>query len=299
MAEPIRIKIDTSEYMPPEEEDIEAAKLFILQREENARRLEKRIDEILADAAARIVIICYRYKVDPKLLYFSVGFNEQMMDEIAAVMDEIEEKILDLILEYATRVTGDRTRIAALLQWLATLGRGNRNLKDTLDGYLFKTMKDWEAAIAALIFAGADETRAVTKIKTHLHTIYTMPEVTAAFRIAEKFTATYIRRRGVTQGGVGLSNNGSTNVTSMAKTTLQMAWMRDRRNEMEEDGAAGYYVLRGSTFPCDLCDSMTGFHPIEDTRGFPPYHPHCCCFVVPIKAKNNNTEQLWNYQQQR
>ena len=276
------IKLDTKKYQAPSQQDIDAAKQFILQREENARMLEDKIDELLADAAEKIVIICYRYDVDPQKLYIASGFNEQMMNEIAEVMDELEEEILAMMQEYATRSTKDRDRINALLLWMASLGRGNRNLRDTLEGYLYKFMKDLEAAIAALRFADATMADAVTKVKTNLHTIYTMPEVMAAFKNASEFAATYIQSRGVQKGGVGLSNNGSTNVTNMARLTLQMVWMRSHRLEMEEDGAAGFYVLRGSNYPCDYCDSKVGFHPMTDIDYFPPFHGHCCCYVVPI-----------------
>ena len=276
------IKLDTKKYQAPSQQDIDAAKQFILQREENARMLEDKIDELLADAAEKIVIICYRYDVDPQKLYIASGFNEQMMNEISEVMDELEEEILALTQEYATRSTKDRDRINALLLWMVSLGRGNRNLRDTLEGYLYKFMKDLEAAIAALRFADATIGDAVTKVKTNLHTIYTMPEVMAAFKNASEFAATYIQSRGVQKGGVGLSNNGSTNVTNMARLTLQMVWMRSRRLEMEEDGAAGFYVLRGSNYPCDYCDSKVGFHPMTDIDYFPPFHGHCCCYVLPI-----------------
>jgi len=284
MADSIRVKLDTSKYVAPTQADINAAKQFILQREEYARLLEKRVDDILNEAAERIVIICYRYDVDPKRLYFGSGFNEQMMEEISFVMDEIEEAILDLINEYSTITTKDKDRTNALLLWIASLGRGNKNLQGTLDGYLFKFMKDLEAAIAALRYSETAMAEAVTKVKSHLHSIYTMPEVVAAFKEASTFAATYIQSKGVQQGGVGLSNNGSTNVTKMARITLQMAWMREYRTGFEERGAVGFYVLRGSSYPCSLCDSKVGFHVIDETDYFPPFHPNCCCYVVPIQG---------------
>ena len=125
---------------------------------------------------------------------------------------------------------------------------------------------------------------AVTKVKTHLHTIYTMPEVLAAFKEASTFAATYIQSKGVQKGGVGLQKNGSTNVTKMARVTLQMAWMRSYRMDFEESGAVGFYVLRGSSYPCSLCDSKVGFHVIDETDCFPPFHPNCCCYVIPIQG---------------
>lgn len=288
----ITISLDTSRYIQPVKEDIFSAKQFILRREEYARILEAKVDDSLANAAQEIVTICYKYNVDPLKFSISSQYNEQMMAEIAEVMDNVEQEIMDYIYEYSTAVTDDRNHINTLMAWMATLGRGNRNLVDTLDGYLYKAMKDWETAIAALRFAKVEMAVAVTKIKSHLHSIYTMPEVKATFNHTDDFNATYIRSRGVMQGGVGLSNNGSTNVTNMAKITLQMAWMKEQSMEYEEDGATGYYVLRGSSYPCELCDSMVGFHKMEDIDGYPPYHGHCCCYVIPIFSSetNNNGE---------
>lgn len=301
MSNSIKIKLDTSQYKPPTQEDITSAKQFILRRNDYARILGDKVDDLLEDAAARIVTICYKYNISPKEFEISSRYNEPMMEEISTVMDELEEDIITLTYDYSSQVLDDsqKDRKTALLLWIASLGRGNRNFQDTLDGYLYKTMKDWEAAIAALRYANVQVAEAITKIKTNLHTIYTMPEVTTAFKDAEEFNATYIKSRGVNKGAVGLSNNGSTNVTNMAKLTLQMAWMREQGIEFDESGAEGYYVLRGSSYPCDLCDSMVGFHKMEDIDGYPPYHGHCCCYVIPIFPAETKVEETTSSTQDR
>lgn len=258
------------------------------------------MDDCLEDAAQEIVSICYKYNVDPKEFAINSKYNEKMMDEIAEVMDELEADIMSLIYDYSLRVTDDEKHRNLLAAWIALLGRGNNNLQDTLDGYLYKTMKDWEAAIAALRFANVAMADAVTKVKSNLHSIYTMPEVTAAFKHADDFNATYIQSHGVMAGGVGLSNNGSTNVTNMARLTLQMAWMREQGIEFDESGAAGYYQLRGSAYPCSVCDDEVGFHKgLEDLYTKPYPHPHCCCYRIPIFAleeSNADTERWDEYQ---
>ena len=255
------------------------------------------MDDCLEDAAQDIVSICYKYDVDPKEFAINSKYNEKMMDEIADVMDELEADIMSLIYDYSLRVTDDEKHRNLLAAWIALLGRGNNNLQDTLDGYLYKTMKDWEAAIAALRFANVAMADAVTKVKSNLHSIYTMPEVTAAFKHADDFNATYIQSHGVMAGGVGLSNNGSTNVTNMARLTLQMAWMREQGIEFDESGAAGYYQLRGSAYPCSVCDDEVGFHKgLEDLYTKPYPHPHCCCYRIPIFAleEGNADTERWN-----
>lgn len=283
MAESIKIRLDGSQYRLPTQEDITSAKQFVLRRNEAARVLESKIDDCLADMAQAIVSVCYKYEVVPEEFEISSRYNEQMMSEISDIMDEAESDITNLIYEYSTQSTKDRDRINMLLAWIATLGRNNNNLQNTLDNYLYKTMKDVEAAVAALRYANVKKSDAITKIKTHLHTIYTMPEVQAAFKTASSFNATYIRSRGVVKGNVGLSNNGSTNVTNMAKITLQMAWNRSQGMDFQKEGAVGYYQLRGSSYPCEACDDEVGFHlGLEEIFERPLVHPHCCCYRVPI-----------------
>lgn len=300
MADSIKIKLDGSQYRLPTQDDITSAKQFILRRNDYARLLESKVDDCLEDAAQEIVSICYKYDVDPKEFAINSKYNEKMMDEIAEVMDELEADIMSLIYDYSLRVTDDEKHRNLLAAWIALLGRGNNNLQDTLDGYLYKTMKDWEAAIAALRFANVAMADAVTKVKSNLHSIYTMPELTAAFKHADDFNATYIQSHGVMAGGVGLSNNGSTNVTNMARLTLQMAWMREQGIEFDESGAAGYYQLRGSAYPCSVCDDEVGFHKgLEDLYTKPYPHPHCCCYRIPIFALeegNADTERWDEYQ---
>lgn len=288
MASSIKLKINSEKYTTPNAEDIQDAKEFVLLREETGLLLQGRIDNMLEEAAERIVIICYAYGVDPKRLLFSSSFNEEMMMEIGDVMNELEEEIMDLMLDYSTRVTTDKDRINALLLWLSTLGRGDRNLQETLEGYMYKMMQDWNAAIAAMMYMGVKEKEAVTKIKTYLHDIYQMPEVMTVIRSRRtEFAATYIYYGGIQKGAVGISNNGSTNVTNLAKRTLQMAWMRSQAMDFKEDGASGYYQLRGSTYNCDICDDEVGFHPNIDEILTKPYpHPGCCCYRVPIYGKD-------------
>lgn len=285
---------NTDKYATPTNEDIQAAKRYILMREEYAVILGERIDDLLLIAADEIVSICYKYNVDPKRLVFSSSFNASMMEEIADAMDELEEAIYDLILEYSTRATNDTDRIKAVLPWLEDLGRGDNNLRDTLHGYLHKTMKDWEAAIAAMLFMGLLQGKAIERIIAYLHNIYGMPEVLTAMRRKFEFSATYIRLGGVQPGAVGISNNGSTNVVNMGKTTLQMTWMRIQGMEFKDNGAIGYWQGRGSTFNCDICDDEVGFHDdINDIYDKPYPHPHCQCWRAPVYSKEQ-MEQLEN-----
>lgn len=45
-------------------------------------------------------------------------------------------------------------------------------------------------------------------------------------------------------------------------------------------GSRGYFVVRGSSYPCDECESHVGYHPIGDEENLPMYHNHCRCMTI-------------------
>lgn len=52
----------------------------------------------------------------------------------------------------------------------------------------------------------------------------------------------------------------------------------------EDDKIIGWYTIRGSNYPCELCDSFVGkFH--DQSEIFYGYHPRCCCIMIPVTEK--------------
>ena len=269
-------------YQTPSDEDIQSGKNFVLRRESASNILASLIDSMLADAAANITQIAYRYGVKPTEFQISTIYNPSMFAEISQVLDEIEDEILDLTESYSMKCTKDEKKKLWLLPWLLALGRGNKGLRQTLEDRLWIFSRDLEAMIAAAANAKMNQTKAVSLIRSNIHTAYNMPGMQSAFAQASLFKAKYIRTRGVKKGNRGNSNSEANNILRFAKSTVQMAWMHYHHKLYEEQGAAGYMCFRGSTFPCLECDSICGvFHPIEEGMVL-PVHSSCCCFSVPV-----------------
>ena len=273
-------------YQMPSEQQVSSAKKYLLLREQAANALSLLVDALLSDAAGEITRICYKYGVNPTAFTISSSYNEKMMEEVAEVMDKLEEDILELIGDYSTACTSNKEKKRLLLLWVLTLGKNNQGLQQTIHQRLRMFLRDLEAMIAAAKTAKFDIIKAVTVIKGNIHTAYQMPGMIAAFDKASLYEAEYIRSRGVKHGYRGSSNSEANNINRMAKTTLQMAWMHQQRQNYEEQGAAGFYVLRGSTYHCDYCQSYVGFHTIGDVEAFPPRHASCCCLAIPVFEKD-------------
>ena len=285
MADAIKIQLQDI-YEPITEEQVRSSKNYVLRREKAASALATLVDALLEDAAGEITRICYRYGVNPTTFTISGAYNVKMMEEVAKVMDKLEEDILTLISDYSTICTEDKEKKNLLLLWVLALGRNNQGLRQSLEQRLRVFLKDIEAMIAVAKTAKFDISKALILIKGNLHTVYQMPGMTAAFQNASLYEAEFIRSRGVKAGNRGSSNSEANNILRFAKMTLQMAWMHSLQQKFEEEGAAGYVCLRGSSYPCSFCDEVCGvFYPIESQ--FPlPVHPNCACYAVPVYEKD-------------
>lgn len=307
----MKLDIDTSQYRYPTDKEIADAKKFILRRENYAQILDGRVDDILTEAAGEIAQICLKYNIPAK--DFTMSSNSKMFQEVSDVMDAAEERIMALIEDFSTRVTDDNGKKKLILLWIASLGRNNMNLQQTLDGYMYRYLYDLEAIIAAYKLRMENNTKltsaaVVSQIKASQHSVYTNPAVVAAMsaRNITQMQARYIRSHGnhkndgVPLSYVGVSNSNANNIVNMAKLTMRMAWSRDLAIDYTSDKEiVGFYVARGSSYPCDYCQSYVGYHPISEADALPPRHNSCQCYVIPIygKVENEDNEKIWNFQQ--
>lgn len=80
--------------------------------------------------------------------------------------------------------------------------------------------------------------------------------------------------------GVGRTNVASTAIYNNVENTIALAYSEIDHNYASFNGANGFYVYRGSSYPCAECQSHVGFHKMGDE--YPPFHGHCVCYAVYI-----------------
>ena len=298
MPKPIKITLDTSRYVAPTEADIREAKRYILHRNDVANELQYVIADLLQNAAVKIVRIAYKYNFPGEV--FTIGASPEQQQEINAVMDELEQKILERLEEMildgiadddnlsAVPVGFPAARRAALLAFMLSLGHGNRNLRSTLFNYEWRFLYDLEAAIAALKLVGTDEANAITRVRSSIGSIYTMSEVQAAIKRPNNVMAEFLRTQGVPHNPDGTPNlqgvprEGYNAIINSIRITNDIVWGHNQFLNFVDRNAAGFYVLRGSDYRCKMCDDNTGFHHMSEQEALPPLHPHCQCYAIPI-----------------
>lgn len=265
-------------YDMPTEDDVRDAKRWTRERNDNAAALAAAILLLLKRTSKELIQIAYQYSCAPEQWQFSQ--NKALRERVAVVMSELEGKILAKTEKFSLALAGDEKQ--AVRTWMLSLkSKGCKDLQSTLHARLTQWLYDTEAQIAAVKLAGYDVSKAVNRIPPAMKSVYTMPEVLAAFK--KNSAARFIRSKGVHHDNRGLSSSGANNVESFAYQTAVKVWEHTRYVQMKDSGMAGYVCIRGSNFPCGACDDVCYiFHPIEEGMVL-PVHSHCCCVAIYIK----------------
>lgn len=254
--------------MQPKESDIEAAKAYLRLRLEAELSMSYNLELIMREAAERFVDICYKANISPDHISFDklpVNVRMQLEEVIAWLRETIDDYFLTLAI-YDHEDTRDL--ILPLI-----LGRNHgMTFAERLEDYCSKYRDELLLLISAGLFLGLSKSALSKSIGEHLKKPYNNPAL--ADGIASPLTY-----------GRGHSNSMFTAISGLTRFGIAQAWMKNKYIEDRKDGCIGWVVQRGSTVPCDICDSMVGFH--TDESELPLYHLSCCCIAIPIYSNRD------------
>ncbi len=276
----------------PTDDEIRAAKEYILRRSEAASAAQDIAGDYIEDVAVELVRIAYKYNVPISEFLFDSSVDEDMMDEVTEVMEMLDEQLYDTIELYALSCAPyGSDRHYALLALFLTLGHRNLGMRETLFAYEWRMLRQAEALIASYRSSGLTLDEALKKMRLDIKNFTASPDLRSAFSHRSDFSAPYILN-----GGKATFPDGSPNVKGVAvdgynaikflfgAATAQI-WMRNQMEEMrEQENCIGYWQDRGGNYPCDLCEGEVGFHTLEEGSpdDEPLVHFNCMCWRCPI-----------------
>ena len=252
----------------PTENDIEQAKAYVRRRLEAEDSMTLNLERYMKEAARRIADIAWRYRVPPSLFRFSADCNlEAEVDEVIRWLKaKIEEAAFTLATAYGDEDDKD------IIAYISAENHG-KTFAQRNDTYCRRFKFELEGALAAALILGAAKDKAVQAVNAYLR----MPYANPMFREAAKMdaSATRLQSGGISYGpGRAVAMlNALDNLTGHA---VSQGWMKHWADI--HDGAAGFFSYRGSSYPCSLCDTMVGWHPMSDYRG--GWHLRCKCYFV-------------------
>lgn len=247
----------------PKESDIEAAKEYLRQRIEAEESMDYNLDIVMREAAERIVEICYSASIDPK--HFSYDkLPRSAQSQIDDVIDWLRDTIDDYFL---TLAIADQEENRDLILPLILGENHGKTFDERLSDYCDKYKDELMLLVGAGLFLGVAKSALVKSIGDNLKHPYANQLL--ADGIGESISY-----------GRGRTNSMFTAIGDLTQFGIAQGWMGNQYINNRKDGCVGWYVMRGSSFPCEHCDSMAGFH--TDESELPLYHGHCRCYAVPV-----------------
>lgn len=288
MAKKLTIKLDVSRYRKPTQKELNAAKRYVVRRSEAANALQDIAEDEILDAAVDIAQIAMRYDIDPQRFAFDSSVDEGMMREVAAVMDSLEESLMDHLEGYATAPAKDEGTRYLLWGIVLALGHRNMGLRATVHEYLWRTLRQTEALVVAAKQQGLTQTQTTSLVRSSLANVRGSRAYQSLMRYRHLYDAPFVNSGGRatfsdgTPNVQGVATSGLTATLNVLKGAVDKAWTEAQKMEMQRDGAVGYWQFRGSDYPCDACDEEVGFHELGDIENDELVHFNCCCGRIPI-----------------
>lgn len=245
---------------------------FAVKRSQAQRNVESHVADILFDCAKNVVTASKRYRGNGRLT------NESALLSYAKnATAEAEEKIGDYIAAYSKASC-------------KILGIDSENVESFLVSDIFgKTTKERNTTylanfaedIVRMIKAGTLMNYTDQQLLSAVRTGYKDPYRTSVVTKAKKKDINI----DVPSYGKGIFRNAYQNIVRNARQVVSLAWSKAEQEYGRENGATGYQVFRGSSFPCPVCDDLCGYvHPL-DTMVIPA-HVNCVCRAEFIYTKS-------------
>ena len=249
--------------------------------------LTEKVKEAYLRAFRRAATATYASGLAPSYFEFKKSF---LLDaEINVILDSLIADIYKLILQYSDQVD----RLAKLKNqteeqsdYLPFVFRNikGKNIEDRLQGYKEDSKYEFEAFLAASMLLKRPISFVVQDFSQYATTPYASPTVKSVLsnKIPFLISARMLLRKGIVYGQSGKYNSALNSLTRLSEGSVADAFGFGDLDYMRKSGAIGYFVSRGSSYPCQVCDDNTGFHPITEMTL--PVHPRCMCYAVPVFA---------------
>lgn len=253
--------------------ELQRALEYIQERLSIQAEARDKLADSLYIAALKLIKLSRKYMGTSR--DFSFSMNKDLERNVDAIIEELEDELYSLTETYGSKGADKKTKKVILL-FIASKIFG-KTLKQRLPSYgkMFKT--EIENLIASASVTKTSYNSVVSAAKTYVKN----PKASNIIKKAENlgFTPNEYNVEGAIK--ISYGNIERVVIDTIARARQKMYQIEEK----EKHGTNAWYVRRGSSYPCSLCDMQTGIH--KSDFELPPYHPNCVCLAIPIKLKEN------------
>lgn len=238
---------------------LEEAKEYILRRLRNELSMERDIDSLLTEYAGLLIE------------FMLAG------EDYESLIDELIQHILDDC--YLLGVDEREERRSGIMAYMNS-ERGGSTLEERVRERCMTFAGEIQSTVLAGMTLGKSDGDILDAVLHDMKHPWDNDILAEARELRDSGVKTFEFQIDAPSLGRGVEVSSSGALKTITAYAIADAWMYDLFWTNRD--ATGYYVARGSSYPCDECDEAahTGPHPMDDWTHFAPLHPHCVCAVI-------------------
>lgn len=244
---------------------------YALKRAQASRNCERHLQKLLFSAAKDILARSAKYRTKGKL-----AREEALLREARGVTARISGDIVRYVNLYASAscsVLGISSGKVGDFLSAPVFGQTTEARTDT---YLARFAEDIVRMIKAGSLMGYHDSQLLSALRTGYKNPYRASVVTKAQRKDIDIATPSC--------GKGHARNAYSDIIRNARQVISLAWGLAEQQYGDENGAVGFRVFRGSSYPCAVCDDECAYtHTMYDP--YPPFHVSCVCYAQFIFKK--------------
>lgn len=263
--------------------DLETAKYYARRRIEKEQQMSEDMARAYIRAFNRVLTLSFASGVSPSMFAFSRHFEldekvKTAINKLVADLYSIVEKYSFINLEYAKQ-KNKRDEDLDIVGYINRPIKGN-DINGRLAEYGENAKLEFEAYVAAGLLLKKPTNAILNEFKTHFRQPYTSGLLREAWGLkGAQIASVRLLSKGISFGS-GKYTSTFNSFARLGGATTDFGFNWADHQYMSRNGAIGYQVFRGSSYPCQICDDNTGFHIIGDISL--PVHSRCMCYATPV-----------------
>lgn len=252
------------------------AKKYMRRRIAVETTLAHSVKELILAAFARAAVLCYGIKAE------SFSMNTAYGKRIKSISANLKSSIGDMLTASASTVvvlSDSKNSHKSGLDPSSFLDEQyyGSTARERLQQHCGHLLGEWKLWLAAMLQLKMSVSETSTLYRSYFTKPYSNPVIAAARK-----SAGGVRLPDMPSQLTGRYTGAAVSIDRLVRNTIERCYTEADFMSWTDMGITFVMVERGSSYPCSLCDSMTGVHPCDDIMQLPPYHPRCCCICYPL-----------------
>jgi hypothetical protein len=209
------------------------------------------------------------------------------------LLDKLKSGIKDVVVTYAVgnrkSISRDATEeekqehdanVAECEAW-ADEWWNSEDIQTAVESYTDRLCREAEIIVLCGMKNNDSETEIIEQYKQGMETAFLTDYVLSGLEGDTLLAARWFEHRTTfKKNSMASAARGLAELSSFIVAKVWMQYLISEKNTY------GFYVRRGSSYPCSMCDDAVGLHSADDTANLPPLHKHCCCIAIPLTQES-------------